>query len=87
MTTPYRYLVTGGSETATDLVDELCTWHDRMVAHVRRHGASSPCECGEPDDCPREEARDLWPRARATFGDAAAPLTFLRQHANEVVHG
>ncbi len=87
MTTPYRYLVASADDDATDLVDELCTWHDRMVAHLRRHGAASPCTCGEPDDCPREEARDLWPRARATFGAAAEPLTFLRNHAGEVVHG
>ena len=86
VTTPYRYLVASGDGAAADLVEELCTWHDRMVAHLRRHGASAPCPCGDPDACPREHARDLWTRARRIFGTATAPLTFLRQHAGDA-HG
>ena len=86
MTTPYRYLVASGDGAAADLVEELCAWHDRMVAHLRRHGASAPCHCGDPDVCPREAARDLWTRARGAFGPATAPLTFLRQHAEDA-HG
>jgi hypothetical protein len=86
VTTPYRYLVASADGAATDLIEELCAWHDRTVAHLRRHGASSPCGCGEPDECPREHARDLWARARRAFGSAAAPLTFLRQHAGDA-HG
>jgi hypothetical protein len=86
VTTPYRYLVASGDGAAADLVEELCTWHDRMVAHLRRHGASAPCSCGDPDACPREDARDLWTRARRAFGADTAPLTFLRQHAGDA-HG
>lgn len=87
MTTPYRYLVAGADAAAAELVEELSTWHDRMVAHLRRHGEARPCRCDEQDDCPRAEAVDLWARARDTFGAAAAPLGFLRHHAGEVAHG
>jgi hypothetical protein len=87
VTTPYRYLVAGTDVAATDLVEELCTWHDRMVAHLRRHGASDPCACGDPDACPRQDATDLWARAHHAFGPDTAALTFLRQHAREAPHG
>ncbi len=85
VTTPYRYLVASADGAAADLVDELCTWHDRMVAHLRRHGTTAPCACGEPDVCPRQDARELWTRSIRAFGAATAPLTFLRQHA-EAAH-
>ena len=82
MTYPYRYLIASGDDPAPDLVDELCAWHDRMVAHLRRHGAGGgPCSCHDADDCPRADAPDLWGRASRTFGAAAASLTFLRRHA------
>ncbi|WP_291988966.1 hypothetical protein [Luteitalea sp.] len=87
VTTPYRYLIGPGDDVGAELVDDLCRWHDRMVAHVRRHGASARCGCGDPDDCPRIEARELWHRARTEFGVDAAPLTFLRQHGGGDVHG
>lgn len=81
MTTPYHYLL-AGTAAAGDLVDDLCTWHNRMVAHLRRHGASAgPCDCVEPDDCPRRHAVDLYRRARLALGDGAEQLTFLRQTA------
>lgn len=80
MTHPYRYLISAAD--ATDLIDDLCRWHDRMVAHVRRHGVSPPsCTCRDEDACPRHQAEPLWAEARATFGDASAALSFLRQHA------
>ena len=88
MTTPYHYLMAAGDAAADALIDDLSSWHDRMVAHMRRHGAPSrTCRCGDPDTCPRQDARDLWLRAGRTFGDAAARLTFLRQHAVEQAHG
>ena len=80
MTTPYAYLVATGDVPAADLVDDLCAWHDRMVAHLRRYGAVARHACGCPDaeDCPRVQATDLWRRAHRTFGAAATSLTFLR---------
>ena len=88
MTTPYRYLVAAGDAVAADLVDDLCTWHDRMVAHLRRHGATSHggCTCADDDRCPVAAAPDLWSRAHREFGEAAESLTFLRAHAG-VDHG
>ena len=85
MTTPYRYLVSAGDVVAADLVDDLCAWHDRMVAHLRRHGAAArgACACPDLDRCPAEQAADLWLRADRQFGAAAASLTFLRAHAGE----
>ena len=60
MTTPYRYLVASADGAAADLVEELCTWHDRMVAHLRRHGASAPCRLRRPGRLPaRTRARPL----------------------------
>ncbi|BCS32300.1 hypothetical protein TBR22_A15100 [Luteitalea sp. TBR-22] len=82
MTHPYRYLLTG--DVPVSLIDELCRWHDRMVAHARRVGAApgAPC-CADPDDCPRAEAGPLWARAIQALGPRAAGLTFLRQQAEE----
>ncbi len=80
MTHPYRYLIS--SANAAELIDELCSWHDRMVAHVRRHGASSQdCTCEDTDSCPSHEAVGLWAQARLALGETATSLTFLRQHA------
>jgi hypothetical protein len=86
MLTPYQYLMTASTAPDDELIDELCAWHDRMVAHVRRHGATSRA-CGCEDECPRLAARQLWTRARQAFGDAALQLTFLRQHAAADAHG
>lgn len=88
MTTPYHYLVAAGDSASAALVDELCAWHDRMVAHIRRHGASAGrCQCGDQDVCPSEDAVDLWARACRTFGAGADALAFLRQHAEGSLHG
>jgi hypothetical protein len=83
VTTPYAYLVAAADTPAADLVDDLCVWHDRMVAHLRRHGAAAGrgvCACRDADDCPRVQVADLWRRAHRTFGAAAVSLTFLRAH-------
>jgi hypothetical protein len=85
VTHPYRYLVSAAG--AAELIEDLCTWHDRMVAHVRRHGAADGCGCDEAEACPRQQAVGLWAQARAELGDAAASLTFLRQHAEAAHHG
>jgi hypothetical protein len=74
----YRVLgdVSGTAE-ARDLAEQLVAWHDAMVKHLRvvqLRGAG----CG--DDCPHEQARALWPAARATFGAEADKLTFLGTH-------
>lgn len=85
MSSPYRFLA-GGHPAAPTLIADLCAWHDRMVAHLRRHGHGTPCTCGEPDRCPRADAPRLWRQARGMFGDAS-PLAFLRHHAGEDAHG
>lgn len=86
MTHPYRYLVSAGD--AAELIDDLCTWHDRMVAHVRRHGAvGRACPCPDAETCPRQEAVSLWAQARAALGKDASALTFLRQHAEATGRG
>ena len=82
VTTPYHYLLAGAAAPSHDFIDELCIWHNRMVAHLRRYGAASAaCACPEPDDCPRRQAIDLYRRAETTLGDHAGQLTFLRRHA------
>ena len=88
MITPYHYLLGTHHPAASMLVDELRHWHNRMVAHVRQHGAAPRgCRCAEAGECPRVEAVDLWSRAEQTFGAAAAQLTFLRRHACGDAHG
>ena len=86
MTHPYRYLVSAAGDA--ELIDDLCAWHDRMVAHIRRHGAAArTCSCVDTDTCPRHEAVSLWAQARITLGEAASALTFLRQHAEATESG
>lgn len=66
-----------GTLEARELAEQLVTWHDAMVKHVRLV-ESRGADC--VDGCPHEEARVLWNAARKVFGDAAAGLTFLRRH-------
>lgn len=88
MTTPYHYLLAGATAPSDDFIDELCTWHNRMVAHLRRYGATAAtCSCPEPDDCPRRQATDLYRRAETTLGDQVGQLTFLRRHAEPLSPG
>jgi hypothetical protein len=82
VTTPYHYLLAGATAPSPDFIEELCIWHNRMVAHLRRYGAAPPaCACPDADDCPRRQAVDLYRRAENTLGDVAGQLTFLRRHA------
>ena len=59
------------------LAEQLVSWHDAMVNHVRiltlRRGR---CEEG----CPHEQAQALWAEALSVFGDDARKLAFLRKH-------
>ena len=75
----YRRL---GDQVATiearELAEQLVTWHDAMVKHVRVLGARHDAQCG--DDCPHEEAASLWAAAQRTFGPRARELVFLRSH-------
>lgn len=83
MTTPYAVLASQADHAdAQDLADVLGQWHDRMVAHVRRHGPHPPADCCDDDACPAAEARSLWLQAHRVFGGhLAQALTFLRDQA------
>lgn len=82
MNTPYSVLAClAGNTDAQSLADELTRWHDRMVAHIRRHGPRPPANCCPDDECPRQEAFALWPQARRAFGGRADELTFLSHQA------
>ena len=82
MNNPYLSLAyLSGNPEARSLAEELIHWHDRMVAHLRRHGACPPYACCPNDDCPGEEASALWPLAQRVFGQRAAALTFLSAQA------
>jgi hypothetical protein len=75
----YRRL---GGQVATiearELAEQLVTWHDAMVRHIRVLGARRDAQCGE--DCPHGEAASLWTAAQRTFGAKARELMFLRSH-------
>jgi hypothetical protein len=75
----YRRL---GDQVATtearELAEQLVTWHDAMVKHIRVLSARREAQCGE--DCPHEEAVSLWATAQRTFGVRARDLMFLRSH-------
>lgn len=88
MTTPYHYLLAGSPASSSDFIDDLCTWHNRMVAHLRRYGAApGRCACPDDDECPRRQASELYGRAERALGDLALQLTFLRRHALGDAHG
>ncbi len=83
MNNPYHMLARlAGHPDAQSLADDLTRWHDRMVAHVRRHGPRPPAGCcADDDDCPGHEASALWPVASRVFGQRARELTFLSRQA------
>lgn len=82
MNNPYQVLAClAGNPHAQSLADELTRWHDRMVAHTRRHGARPAADCCPDDDCPSQEASSLWALAQRAFGSRAAELTFLSAQA------
>lgn len=83
MLTPYQVLARlAGDPDARTLADDLARWHDRMVAHVRRHGPRPTHGCCPDDECPADEAPQLWQVARRAFGARATELTFLHAQAS-----
>lgn len=68
-----------GAANSLSLVRRLVQWHDAMVTHERRLGASRVSACD--DDCPHDAARELWREAVNTFGVRAKELTFLHSRA------
>jgi hypothetical protein len=66
---------------ARELAEQLVSWHDAMVKHIRVLSARHDAECGE--DCPHEEAASLWTAAQRTFGARARDLTFLRSNGQQ----
>ena len=69
-----------GTNEARELAEQLVTWHDAMVRHLRAVGPQRDAQCIE--DCPHEEAAQLWPTAQAMFGGRANDLVFLRAHGH-----
>jgi hypothetical protein len=69
-----------GTTRARALAHRLTSWHDAMVVHERHTRRRRP-QPGCGDDCPHEDAVDLWWEARQVLGDAAQQLTFLRSRA------
>ena len=67
-----------GTLEALDLAQRLAVWHDAMVLHNRRAGASRSDFC--ESNCPHDEAQSLWMEAIAVFGSRAHELGFLRTH-------
>jgi len=77
--TLYRSIANAiGTAEALDLGYRLAAWHDAMVMHVRRSGASRGRNCDA--DCPHVEAQSLWLEAVDTYGERAHELGFLRTH-------
>ncbi len=79
----YRLLASRvGTPDALNFAHDVADWHDAMVRHQRSQAAQG-ARCAGVEDCPHQEARDLWSRARAVFGAAADELTFLRASARD----
>lgn len=80
---PYKSLGSAmGTREAIELAHRLTVWHDAMVVHQRRAGASRSrfCDVG----CPHVEAKNLWPEALNVYGERAYGLGFLRTHGMDV---
>jgi len=67
-----------GTSEARELAQQLVSWHDAMVKHLRVVGSRPTLQCGE--GCPHEEASVLWTAAQDTFDAGAGQLEFLRSH-------
>jgi hypothetical protein len=66
-----------GTIEARELAQQLVSWHDAMVKHLRIVAARrQACD----DGCPHAEAAALWSAAEGVFGDDADDLRFLRDH-------
>jgi hypothetical protein len=71
-----------GTLEARALAEQLVTWHDAMVKHVRLAERRRSDACG--DGCPHDDAVVLWSDALAVFGEEANQLVFLRAHGRVV---
>ena len=71
-----------GTVEARDLAQQLGSWHDAMVRHLRVAGAKRGPKC--LDECPHDEAAALWSSAQQIFGDRAHELAFLRAHGQRM---
>ena len=67
-----------GTPEAMALGHRLGIWHDAMVVHQRRAGASRSKRCEA--DCPHVQAESLWLEALELYGERAHGLGFLRTH-------
>jgi hypothetical protein len=67
-----------GTSEARELAQQLVTWHDAMVKHLRLVGTRMTAECS--DDCPHVEAGALWAAAQDVLGAGASQLEFLRSN-------
>jgi hypothetical protein len=65
-----------GTHEALDLAHRLAAWHDAMVIHRRRAGATADPSCD--GECPHEQAASLWLEAVEVYGDRAHEFEFLR---------
>jgi hypothetical protein len=72
-----------GTPEALELAHRLAVWHDAMVVHQRRAGASRSTRC-EPD-CPHVDAESLWLEALDIYGERAHGLGFLRTHGRSAI--
>jgi hypothetical protein len=71
-----------GTVEARDLAQQLGSWHDAMVRHLRVTGQKRGPACVE--ECPHDEAAALWSAAQQIFGERAHDLAFLRAHGQRV---
>ena len=67
-----------GSQEALELAQRLAVWHDAMVSHERQIRVGLE---GCDEECPHQQAPQLWKEARQVFGEAARELVFLRSRA------
>jgi hypothetical protein len=63
---------------AREFAEQLVVWHDAMVKHLRVLSSRQEARCSE--DCPHDDAANLWLAAQTMFGSKARELVFLRSH-------
>jgi hypothetical protein len=83
----YRHMANRrGTNEAIELAHELSAWHDAMVKHRRKLArlGFDPDRHREAEDGAPADARELWQRAVAIFGEEASQLEFLRRSAEGV---
>jgi hypothetical protein len=79
----YRHLANrAGTNDAVSLAHDLSRWHDQMVRHERSARALGFEGCDGEDDCPHQQARNLWRQAQQVFGADAEALAYLSASAS-----